>query len=186
MRITGGEARGVRLYAPKSVRVRPTSDRVRGALFQLLGNAVPDAHVLDLYAGTGALGIEALSRGAAAADFVEQNTRLCETVDSNLEHTGFTHRAKVYRMRVEQALPVLEGPYQLVLADPPYDLTNINHMIELLSRPGLVDAAGLVVIEHSSRVAVPEACGALQRRDQRRYGDTKLSLYGPINSKEDT
>ncbi len=178
MRITGGEARGVRLYAPTSVRVRPTSDRVRGALFQLLGNAVSDAHVLDLYAGTGALGIEALSRGAAAADFVEQNARLCETVESNLEHTGFTHRAKVHRMRVEQALPALEGPYQLVLADPPYDLANMNQMIELLSRPGLVDAAGLVVIEHSKRVTVPDACGALQRRDQRRYGDTELSIYG--------
>lgn len=178
MRITGGEARGVRLYAPKSVRVRPTSDRVRGALFQLLGNAVQDAHVLDLYAGTGALGIEALSRGAAAADFVEQNARLCETVDSNLEHTGFTHQAKVYRMRVEQALPALEGPYQLVLADPPYDLANMNQMIELLSRPGLVDTNGVVVIEHSKRVTVPDAWGALQRRDQRRYGDTELSIYG--------
>ena len=121
-------------------------------------------------------------RGAAAADFVEQNARLCETVDSNLEHTGFTHRAKVYRMRVEQALPVLERPYQLVLADPPYNLTNMNQIIELLSRPGLLDAAGLVVIEHSSRVAVPEECGALQRRDQRRYGDTELSIYGPIYS----
>jgi 16S rRNA G966 N2-methylase RsmD len=93
-------------------------------------------------------------------------------------------------MRVEQALPVLEGPYQLVLADPPYNLTNMNHMIELLSRPGLVDPAGLVVVEHSSRVAVPEECGTLQRRDQRRYGDTELSIYGhiysPTYSKEGT
>lgn len=178
MRITGGEARGVRLQAPRSVTVRPTSDRVRGALFQLLGDAVSDAHVLDLYAGTGALGIEALSRGAAAADFVEQNARLCETLESNLEHTGFTHRAKVYRMRVERALPALEGPYQLVLADPPYDLDNMDQMIELLSRPGLVDTGGLVVIEHSKRVNYPDAFGALQRRDQRRYGDTELSIYG--------
>ena len=177
MRITGGEARGLRLLTPRLSRVRPTSERVRGALFQLLGQAVADSLVLDLYAGTGALGMEALSRGAARADFVEQDRRLCDAIVRNLENVGFADCGHVYRARVEQALEFLKGPYHLVLLDPPYDLQGLPQIVEALNRPGLLEESGMVVIEHSSRIASAERYGALRRGDLRRYGDTSLSLY---------
>ena len=177
MRITGGTARGLRLFAPRLSRVRPTSDRVRGALFQLVGEAVVDAQVLDLYAGTGALGMEALSRGAARVDFVEQDPRLGHAIERNLESTGFADRGRVYRARVEQALAFLEGPYHLVLLDPPYDFPGLPQIVEALNRPGLLEKGGLVVVEHSRRVALVERYGALRKARQQRYGDTALSVY---------
>ncbi len=178
MRITGGTARGLRLFVPRLSRVRPTSDRIRGALFQLLHEAVEDAYVLDLYAGTGALGIEALSRGAAKVDFVEHDLRLCQAIERNLKAVGFSDHGRVYRARVEQALAFLEGSYQLVLLDPPYDLPGIQRILEALNRPGLLGKGGLVVLEHSQRVASLERYGALRKGQQRRYGDTALSVYG--------
>lgn len=177
VRITGGIARGLSLFAPPLSQVRPTSDRVRGALFQLVGEAVSDASVLDLYAGTGALGIEALSRGAARADFVEQDVRLCHAIRRNLENAGFADRGRVCRVRVEQALAFLKGPYRLVLVDPPYDLPGIPRILEALNRPSLLEEGGVVVVEHSRRVALPGGYGALRRGQQRRYGDTMLSVY---------
>ena len=177
MRITGGDARGLRLVVPRLSRVRPTSERVRGALFQLLGQAVADSLVLDLYAGTGALGMEALSRGAARTDFVEQDRRLYNAIVRNLENMGFADRGHVYRSRVEQALMFLKGPYHLVLLDPPYDLEGLPQIMEALNRPGLLGKGGTVVIEHSSRSASAERSGALRREDLRRYGDTALSVY---------
>lgn len=177
MRITGGVARGLRLVVPRLSRVRPTSDRIRGALFQLVGEATADARVLDLYAGTGALGIEALSRGAAKVDFVEQDPRLCHAIEQNLENVGFANRGHVYRARVEQALTFLEGSYHLVLLDPPYDLPGLPRIVEALNRPGLLEEGGVVVIEHSRRVALIERYGALRKVQQRRYGDTALSVY---------
>ena len=177
MRITGGAARGLRLFAPRLSRVRPTSDRIRSALFQLVGEVAADANVLDLYAGTGALGMEALSRGAAWVDFVEQDARLCHAIERNLENAGFADRGRVYRVRVEQALTFLEGSYHLVLLDPPYDLPGLPRTVEALNRPGLLDKGGVVVVEHSGRVALPERYGALRKRQQRRYGDTGLSVY---------
>ena len=177
MRITGGVARGLRLVVPQVLHIRPTSDRVRSALFQILKEAIVDSAVLDLYAGTGALGIEALSRGAARVDFVERDPRLCRGIEQNLENADFASLGHVYRARVEQALTFLEGPYHLVLLDPPYELEGMQQTMEALSRPGLVGKGGMVVMEHSSRTAVAERYGALRSEDQRRYGDTALSVY---------
>ena len=177
MRITGGVARGLRLDVPSGVRVRPTSDRVRSALFQILAQELPGSAVLDLYAGTGALGIEALSRGAARADFVERDPRLCGAIERNLEKAEFADRGHVYRALVEQALTFLEGPYHLVMLDPPYEMSGVGQIMEALARTGLLERDGLVVMEHSSRVAVAEEYGKLRRQDHRRYGDTALSVY---------
>ena len=110
MRITGGEARGIQLDAPRSPHFRPTSDRVRSALFQIISEALIEARVLDLYAGSGALGIEALSRGAKAADFVEQDGRLCRTIERNLRKAGLEERGAIHRAKVARALDFLSGP----------------------------------------------------------------------------
>ncbi|MCL0044482.1 16S rRNA (guanine(966)-N(2))-methyltransferase RsmD [Dehalococcoidia bacterium] len=178
MRITGGEARGLRLVVPRLPRIRPTSDRVRGALFQLVGPLVAGARVLDLYAGSGSLGIEALSRGAVAADFIEQNFRLCEAIKRNLETTGYSTIGHVYRANVEKALTILDGPYHLVLLDPPYYLQELPSTMEALNRKGLLDKQAIVVTEHSIRTPLAGQYGRLSREDLRHYGDTALSLYG--------
>lgn len=177
MRITGGVARGIRLEVPSGLRVRPTSDRVRGALFQILAQELPGAVVLDLFAGTGALGIEALSRGAERVDFVERDQRLCSAIERNLEKAGFADRGHVHRTQAEQAVTFLEGPYHLVLLDPPYELSGLESIMEALNRPGLLEKGGLVVVEHSSRADGVERYGMLMREDHRRYGDTALSSY---------
>ena len=177
MRITGGAARGLRLVAPRLPNIRPTSDRVRSALFQLLAKVLEGSIVLDLYAGTGALGIEALSRGAARVDFVERDHRICQVIERNIKSSGFADRGHLYRKRVEQALEFLSGPYNLALLDPPYDLEELPQTIEALNRPGLLQDGGLVVIEHRSKTALAERYGLLLREDLRRYGDTALSIY---------
>lgn len=184
MRITGGTARGIPLAAPRGAKLRPTSEKVRNALFQLVGAVVQDARVLDLYAGTGALGIEALSRGAASADFVEQDARLCQVIDQNLERAGFRQSGHVHRARVEQALQFLEGAYRLALLDPPYGMAEAPEVLVMLSRPGLLEDGAIVVLEHSSRDAVSEQYGSLQMKTRRRYGDTSVSLY-TLNSSEE-
>ncbi|MBI4199841.1 MAG: 16S rRNA (guanine(966)-N(2))-methyltransferase RsmD [Chloroflexi bacterium] len=181
MRITGGVARGARLVVPRSSPVRPTSDRVRAALFQLLGGVVVDARVLDLFAGTGALGLEALSRGAAWADFVERDARLCQAIRQNLAAAGFAQQGRVYRARVERALEFLQEPYQVVLVDPPYDLPGLQGLLERLGESRLVAAGAVVVVEHRSRATLAPAPGALVLARERRYGDTALAFYTALD-----
>lgn len=177
MRITGGIARGVPLLVPRSSRIRPTSDRVRTTLFQLLSKLVSKARVLDLYAGTGSLGIEALSRGAAFADFVETDARLCRMLAQNLETAGFAEVGRVHYGRVERALRFLAGPYQLVLLDPPYALPGVQLVMGRLASSGLIDKNGVAVVEHSSHAEWADSYGDVGKIDTRRYGDTTLSIY---------
>ncbi|PKB65740.1 MAG: 16S rRNA (guanine(966)-N(2))-methyltransferase RsmD [SAR202 cluster bacterium Io17-Chloro-G3] len=177
MRITGGNARGMSLVAPRSPNLRPTSDRVRISLFNLLGAAVAETKVLDLYAGSGALGIEALSRGATSVDFVEADRRLCRVVKRNLESTGYHMHGSVHHAQVERALGFLNGPYQTVFLDPPYALAGLEHTITVLGESTILDLNATVVVEHSSRVSLGESYGSLTRLQARRYGDSAISIY---------
>jgi len=178
MRVIAGMAKGHTLRAPKSARVRPTSDLVRGAIFSMLeARGVDWARVLDLYAGSGALGIEALSRGAGWADFVEQDTRCCAAIRENLERTGLAEQGQVHCMAVRQALLSLQGRYGLVLLDPPYGDPHLAAVLEEIARLGLVNAESVVVVEHSRRAPLPERTGALRAVVNRRHGDTCVSLY---------
>lgn len=178
MRVTGGVARGLHLRVPGGGKVRPTSDRLRGALFQLVGEGVLEAVVLDLYAGTGSLGVEALSRGASRADFVERDALLCRTIRQNLETTGFSDRGRVYWLEVDRAVETLPGPYDLVLLDPPYRLAGVPSTLNRLSRPGLLTRDAIVVIEHSGRGTLDTYYRSLRMEGQRRYGDSAVTLYG--------
>ena len=175
MRIIGGSARGRRLKTPRSRDVRPTSDRVRQSLFDLLGQRLDDHVVLDLFAGTGALGLEALSRGAAHCTFVERRRDVARLVRENVRLLGFEARARVL---VADALgPLSGGPWDLVLADPPYriETARVAEALAALS-PSLLEGAR-AVIEHDRRSAAPERVGPLERVLERRYGDTVLSIY---------
>lgn len=177
MRIIGGSARGRRLVAPKGRATRPTSDRVRQSVFDVLGQRTDGLAVLDLFAGTGALGLEAVSRGAARATLVENEKAALEALEKNVRALGFEDRARVVRGDA-LSLATLRGPFDLVLADPPYAVGGTPVVQALAaSPPGLLVEGARIVIEHARREILPEREGALERDDQRRYGDTMVSFY---------
>jgi 16S rRNA (guanine966-N2)-methyltransferase len=185
VRVTGGIARGRRLKSP-SAGVRPTSDTVREAIFNVLESRDVDlARVLDLYAGSGALGIEALSRGAAWCDFVERSAANVALIRENLRLSDVDGRSQVHTMAVERAAGRLHGPYSLLLADPPYDDDAAIEAIARLAQPPLIGTATTLVLEHSRRRPAPETLGALRLAWSRRYGDTQVSLYRQQDAREE-
>ncbi len=178
VRVGGGQVRGRVLKVARGSATRPSSGRVRNALFSMLSSRLSGASVLDLYAGAGALGIEALSRGAAHVDFVEQGGRECTALRANLDSLGLAAQARVHRMTVDRALSVLSGPYDLVLMDPPYAQDALPPLLERIEP--LVADDGTVVAEHGRRQSLPSVVGRLARVTERAYGETTLSIYRPL------
>ena len=183
MRITGGTYRSRALRAPPGHATRPTSDRVREALFGILSSAgaIEGARVLDLYAGTGALALEALSRGADHAVLVESSRSAVAALRTNIAALGVENRAHLLATHVDAAIARIasEGPFGLVVADPPWALVDtgeVSRSLASLARAGAFADEGWVVVEHSSRSTAPEVEG-LTHRDARRYGDTTLAFY---------
>jgi 16S rRNA (guanine966-N2)-methyltransferase len=174
MRVIAGTARGVPLTAPRDRATRPITDRVKETLFAILGERVPDARVLDLYAGSGAVGIEALSRGAASADFVEHARRAAETIERNLAATRLAEAGRVHVMDVERFLAADRGGrYDLAVLDPPYEVRAIVAPLRALV-PRLAPGA-IVVVKHFWRTEMPPVDGLVPLR-QRRFGETMLTL----------
>ena len=178
MRVIAGKAKGFRLKSLQDSNLRPTSDMLRGAIFSMLESLASDwSRVLDLYAGTGALGIEALSRGADWADFVEKNPRLCAIIRENLKNTGFTERSRVYCMPAAKAISVLDKVYDILLLDPPYTDPTIASIAEKLSSSQLAGKDSTIVIEHSKRISLEDRLGNFQRVKNVRHGDSCVSVY---------
>lgn len=184
MRVSGGEARGIRLKGPTVAGVRPTTERVRAAIFNILeSRQVADHRVLDLFAGTGSLGIEALSRGARWADLVERNRRQSRDLQENLARAGFAESGRVHCADVLRWLAGLnsdEAPaelYGLALLDPPYRMGDPTSTLETLCNSGALDPDAVVVAGHSSRLALPDRVGELRQYDRRRYGDNAIAFY---------
>ena len=179
MRVAGGTARGHRLKGAVTAGVRPTSERARAAIFNVIPPGIlQDARVLDLFAGTGSLGIEALSRGAAWADFVEKNRRQYQALRGNLESTAFRDQSTVYCADAGRMLGNLPGPYQLILLDPPYKMERLDEfMVSLGATPGLVDESGIVVVGHSRHLTLATEYGELTLTSRRRYGDNSVDFY---------
>ena len=177
LRVIGGELGGRPLVAPHGHKTRPTSGRVREALFSILGD-LEGAHVLDLYAGSGALAIEALSRGAARAVLVERDRAALGSIGDNLSRLGVAGRAKVLPVRVSAAHALLAGePFDLVLCDPPWtEVEQAARELARLAGAGLVAPGGRVALEHAARGAAPSVAG-LETFDRRAWGDTAVSLY---------
>lgn len=177
MRVIAGTAKGRRLKAPPGERVRPTTDRVKEALFSSLQPYLLDASVLDLYAGSGALGIEALSRGAAHATFVERHERTASILSENLAAADVTERATVTVADVVDAVRRPAGaPFDIVLADPPYK-TEDDELKVLLAelRPHLADDA-IITVERDRRANEPEWPEGVSLERTRRYGDTNVHV----------
>jgi 16S rRNA (guanine966-N2)-methyltransferase len=171
VRIIAGEHRGARIFAPKGPDTRPTSDRVREAAFNLIG-PVDGAAVLDLFAGSGAMGLEALSRGAATVVFVENDRDACRTIDRNVAKLR-VKGARVVQQDVLQALATDRGSYDLVLCDPPYGYAQLDRLAPYLGAKLAPD--GLLVFETGAREA-PEIQG-LRVRTSRTYGSARLTLF---------
>jgi len=181
MRIISGIARGRKLWAPTGMDTRPTADRVKEALFSIIESRmqVKGIEVLDLYAGSGALGLEAISRGASLAVFVDRSNYCHEVMQANARQLGFREACTFMRIEASKSLDLLAGrgaSFDLILADPPY-ADDAQLLLMSVAQRGLVKPAGLLIIEHGRRSDPGDSSGELVRTGQKRYGDTMLSLY---------
>jgi 16S rRNA (guanine966-N2)-methyltransferase len=178
MRVIAGVARGVPLVAPRDRGTRPITDRVKETLFGILGDRVPGARVLDLYAGSGAIGIEALSRGATHATFVERAPSALAALRTNLERTRLGDPARIEPRDVEAFLRDADGPWELVFLDPPYELHAIVAPLRAIV-PHLAPGA-TIVVKHFWRTEPPQVPG-LEAVRQRRFGETMLTFWEAEN-----
>lgn len=175
MRVITGIAKGRNLKPLKGLVVRPTSDKVRGAIFNMLGAAILDANVLDLFSGTGALGIEALSRGAKDVVFVDDNFQSVNIIKENLRQCGFN--GEVIKNNARKTLEKLEkNIFNIVFADPPYGKDLARNLLFDLNKCSILKNFAFVVIEHSKRDIIEETA-PFKKIQEKRYGDTVVSVY---------
>lgn len=178
MRVTGGKVRGARLKVLPRRSIRPTTSVVKRAIFSLLDNRTTNwGRVLDLYAGSGALGIEALSRRAEWVDFVDHRRSCCDIIRDNLQRTGELQRAHVYCCTVNKALSFLESSYGVIFMDPPYSDLSAGNLLTDLARSRLPAQDSTIVLCHASRTPFDSVYDDLHLVEQRRYGDTCVSIY---------
>lgn len=177
MRVIAGTARGVSIKAPAGRDVRPTLDRVREAVFNILAPRVPGARFLDLYAGSGAIGIEALSRGAAHATFVEADPANVRIIAENLAKTRLADRAACITAPLPAALRRVRGPVDLVYADAPFDRFDPLLLLQALTRGTILAPDAWTLLEHPADRLPPQTVEPLSRFDQRRYGQVAVSFY---------
>jgi len=178
MRITGGESRGIQLKVPIGRFVRPTTDRVREAIFAVLGSFNDSGvRVLDLYAGSGALGIETLSRGAGWVDFVDQNKKSCNAIEYNLKKIRLQDQAHVYCCSVSQAMTFLDNSYDVVFLDPPYSYSSTDDLLLTLSGMKVLRELSTVVVSHANRFPLKSDYTGLKLVKQRHYGDSYITIY---------
>jgi 16S rRNA (guanine966-N2)-methyltransferase len=176
VRISGGEARGTKLRVPKGAR--PASERVRQAVFSSIGDSVRDARVLDLYCGSGAYGLEALSRGATRATFVDSDARAMEACGANAEASGLGPVTRLRRSPVEAYLrrqASRDAPFDLVFVDPPYASDAVSSLLGPLEAQ--VVPGGLIVVESRRSDETPPGSPGLELQDDRRYGDTRILVF---------
>ncbi len=179
MRITGGSGKGRKLKVPAGSRVRPSSDKVRQALFNILGEKVQNAVFLDLFAGTGAIGIEALSRGAARAFFVDDARESLNVTRQNIEQSGFADRATVTPAKVESYLKKTAEQVDIVFLDPPYSHEQ-EELLNLLSASEVLKQDSIIVYEHFKKQPSVQNAGTLSLYREAVYGDTVLAFYQVI------
>jgi len=181
MKITGGRARGMVLAPLKGLDIRPTSSKVREAIFNILGQDMSGVRVLDLFAGTGILGIEALSRGADSAIFIDKANKSIALINSNLASCGFQGISRVLKIDVIEGLTLESiapmGEIDLVFIDPPYRKDIVPGIIRKISISGILSGQALVIAEVSKYDHVPEHTDKLSLTDTRIYGDTKIIIY---------
>jgi 16S rRNA (guanine966-N2)-methyltransferase len=178
LRIIGGNFKGRRLFSVKGFRVRPTKDKHRESIFNMISQDIPGAVVLDLFAGTGALGIEALSRGADFAVFVDSYPHALTTISKNIKSCHLESRAKILRWNILKNLNCLK-PYRfdIVLMDPPYDIGAVGPALLNLQQSECLKNDAVIVVEHTFNEPFPDQIMSFKQYDQRRYGKTLVSFF---------
>ncbi|KAA0888290.1 16S rRNA (guanine(966)-N(2))-methyltransferase RsmD [Oryzomonas rubra] len=182
MRVIAGSVRGMKLAAPRGMQTRPTADRVREALFSIVASRrdLEEAQVLDICAGTGSLGIEALSRGAAFCCFVEHDRHVQAVLEKNVEATGFTARSQILTLDCLKALRLLASQgrrFDVAFFDPPYASALYDTVPEAVGGLSLLADDGVLIVECAARNPLPERVGTLIKCDRRVYGDTALEFF---------
>jgi 16S rRNA (guanine966-N2)-methyltransferase len=176
MRVTGGIGKGRKLKIPAGSRVRPTSDKVKQALFNILGQKVEGALFLDLFAGIGGIGIEALSRGAGRVVFVDDSRDSLKIIKKNVEQTGFAERAQVVASKAETFLKKTSEQFDIVFIDPPYSLA-LEPLLVVIGETGILKPDSILIAEHFKKHPSIEHTGNLLLYREAQYGDTVLAFY---------
>jgi len=178
MRVIAGEAKGRPLLGPAGTFTRPMQDKIKESLFSMLMSlGVDPDRIADIYAGTGSVGIEAISRGASHGDFVDQNAAAVKVVRENLKRCRFEDRSNVYQSTASAFIARAHEPYDLVILDPPYADPEIETTMTQLAASSLIQSGTIVAIGHSPRVTLPDQIGRLERLRLRCHGDSCFSIY---------
>lgn len=189
VRVVAGSAKGRPLKSVPGMGTRPTTDKVKEAIFSMIGPYFDGGAVLDLFAGTGGLGIEALSRGMERAVFIDMESKSIETVKVNLKSTGFESNAEIYRNEAGRAIKALEKRkyiFDLVFLDPPYRMKNGDALMTEMATRGLLSAGALLVLEYESNYTYPEEISGFLHLRTAKYGETAVSIfeYNPIEKEQ--
>jgi 16S rRNA (guanine(966)-N(2))-methyltransferase RsmD len=180
LRIIAGEAKGRRIIAPPGRDIRPTSDRVKESLFNILGDKVPDSVVLDLFAGTGNLGLESLSRGAKLSIFIDSNRESIKLIYENIKLLKFEEACEVYHNDASSALTILNRKgvlFDIIFVDPPYHKNMVPVVINKISELGLLKDDGVIAAEHDVKDLLPDRISDIVSYKTSIYGDTGLTFY---------
>ncbi len=180
MRIIAGKARGHRIECLHGRGIRPTLDKVREAIFSSLAFQIPDSRVLDLFAGTGALGLEAMSRGAAEVVFVDRHAAACDLVAENSKRCKLEENIRILRqdaLAYVQSYPKDQPPFDIIFADPPYHEGHYEKILTAIADSGMLHPEGVLVVEAPRDLDLPEKAGALTCQKRRAYGDTVIGYY---------
>jgi len=178
MRIVAGRARGTKLSALEGLETRPTTDRVKEAMFNMLGNHFEELIVLDLFAGSGALGLESASRGAAHVTFVESHKEAKMIIEKNIKACHFEGACDIVNSDVNHFLMTrAKGPYDMILMDPPYFKGCIPEALAIIEKRNLLDSSGLIVCEHDAKESIENEIGGFVRIKYKTYGRVGISFY---------
>ena len=177
MRVLTGKARGVQLKTPQGMQTRPTSDRVKEALFSIIQFEIPGASVLDLFGGTGQLGIEALSRGAKRAVFVDEREDACKIIRENLKRTKLDDCASVVRSDYLSYLKRCKETFQIILLDPPYAEVFLENSLKMITEIDILQSDGIIVAEYPVGKELPWEFPGFSRSREYKYGNTLLTIY---------
>ena len=177
MRVITGKARGIQLKTPEGMLTRPTADRVKEALFSIINFDIPGAKVLDLFGGTGQLGIEALSRGAERAIFIDEREEACKIIRENLRRTRFEELGKVVRSDYLQYLRRCGDKFDIILLDPPYAEVFLENALKCITEIDILQSGGIIVAERPLGKELPYVFDGYTRSKDYKYGNTLLTLY---------
>ena len=177
MRVITGKARGITLKTPEGMQTRPTADRVKEALFSIIQFDIAGAAVLDLFGGTGQLGIEALSRGAKSATFVDQSPKACALIKENLQRTRLADQAQVVRGDYLEYLKRCKNQYNIILLDPPYAEVFLENALKCITEIDILQSGGIIVTERPLGKELPYEFSGFTRSKDYKYGNTLITLY---------